>query len=212
MASSASEPAPAYGIHRMTPVRLVVGGPFGVGKTTFISTVSETEPLRTEERLTMAGVGTDHLRGPEPKATTTVLLDFGRITLADQGLILLLYGTPGQQRFRFLWDDLTGGALGAVVLVDTRDLASGFDAVSYFESSPVPFVIAVNEFDGAGRYTADEIHHALQLDPGVPVLLCDARHPASARHVLHALVRHSLTLARARARVPHAGPDRKAHR
>ncbi|MFJ2789049.1 MULTISPECIES: GTP-binding protein [unclassified Streptomyces] len=194
----------------MTPVRLVVSGPFAVGKTTFIRAVSEIEPPRTEERLTQAGVGIDHLRGPERKTTTTVLLDFGRITLTDQGLILLLYGTPGQERFQFLWDDLTSTALGAVVLVDTRNLASSFDAVSYFESSQVPFVIAVNEFDGAGRYSADEIHHALQLSPGIPVLLCDARQTASARQVLRTLVHHCLTLATARLR--HTAPDSKARR
>ncbi|WP_323450271.1 GTP-binding protein [Streptomyces yaizuensis] len=181
----------------MVPVRLVIAGPFGVGKTTFVRAVSEFEPLRTEEYLTAAGEGIDHLRGPEPKTTTTVVMDFGRITLADQGLILLLYGTPGQERFRFVWDDLAKGALGAVVLIDTRDLAASFDAVAFFEERRLPFVVAVNEFQDADRYTPGEIHHALQLATDVPVLLCDARHRTSAHQVLLTLVRH--TLARARA-------------
>ncbi|MEO3976865.1 ATP/GTP-binding protein [Streptomyces sp. CAU 1734] len=175
----------------------MVAGPFGVGKTTFVRAVSEFEPLRTEEYLTAAGEGIDHLRGPEPKTTTTVAMDFGRITLADQGLILLLYGTPGQERFRFLWKDLADGALGAVVLIDTRDFEAGFDAVAFFEDRRLPFVVAVNEFENADRYTPDEIHHALQLGPDVPVLLCDARHRTSAHHVLITLVRHTLTRARA---------------
>ncbi|MGW6454320.1 GTP-binding protein [Streptomyces sp. NPDC055078] len=173
-------------------LRLVIAGAFGAGKTTLVGAASEITPLKTEEPLTAAAAGAiDCLDGVEHKSTTTVLMDFGRITL-PQGLVLLLFGTPGQDRFRFLWDSLTRGALGAVVLADTRRLQDCYDSLQYFEDSGLPFVVAVNQFDHAARYTADEVRTALQLDPGVPVLLCDARDRHSARDVLIALVTHAL--------------------
>ncbi|MFE3248228.1 ATP/GTP-binding protein [Streptomyces sp. NPDC059209] len=193
-------------------LKIVVGGGFGVGKTTMIGAVSEIKPLSTEETLTSASsrTGTDRLEGIENKATTTVALDFGRITLQKQNMVLLLFGTPGQQRFWFTWDDLSLGAIGAVVLADTRRLLDCFAAVEYFESRDVPFVVAVNEFDAedAYRYSSEEVREALELRADVPVLLCDARDPASAKHVLVSLVSyaHSVSLRRARERAVHTPP------
>lgn len=174
-------------------LKIVVGGGFGVGKTTMIGAVSEIKPLSTEETLTAASSGTDRLEGVENKSTTTVALDFGRITLRRQNLVLLLFGTPGQERFWFTWDDLSLGAIGAVVLADTRRLLDCFAAVEYFERRNVPFVVAVNEFeaDDAYRYSPEEVRDALELKPDVPVLLCDARDPASARQVLITLVSYA---------------------
>ncbi|AJT68805.1 GTP-binding protein [Streptomyces chattanoogensis] len=172
-------------------LKILVAGGFGVGKTTLVGAVSEIRPLRTEERLTEAGRPVDDLDGVEAKTTTTVAMDFGRITLNDE-LVLYLFGTPGQDRFWFLWDELARGALGAVVLADTRRLTDCFAAIDYFERSGLPFTVAVNCFDGAEQYPAETVREALDLDPGVPVMLCDARHKDSAREVLISVVEHAL--------------------
>jgi uncharacterized protein len=174
-----------------TAVKIVIAGGFGVGKTTLVGTVSETKPLRTEEILTDRGVGVDDLAGVEAKNTTTVAMDFGRITLQDD-VVLYLFGTPGQERFWFVWDEVTLGALGAVVLADTRRLADCFPSVDYFERRGVPFVVAVNCFEGARQFELEEVELALNLGPSVPVLLCDARDLASCKEVLITLVRHAM--------------------
>jgi signal recognition particle receptor subunit beta len=153
--------------------------------------VSETKPLRTEELLTDQGAGIDDLSGVEAKKTTTVAMDFGRITIKDE-FVLYLFGTPGQERFWFMWDEVAIGALGAVVLADTRRLADCFPAIDYFERRNVPFIVAVNCFEGARRYQLDEVQAALNLGTRVPVLLCDARERESGKHVLIELVRHAM--------------------
>ncbi|MFI6209122.1 GTP-binding protein [Streptomyces sp. NPDC051041] len=175
-------------------LKTVVAGGFGVGKTTFVGAISEIPPLTTEEYLTQAGAATDHLTGVEEKTTTTVAFDFGRLSLdVPVPLELLLFGTPGQERFLDIWYDLSAGAVGAVVLVDTRRLESSFTAVSFFEQIGLPFLVAVNEFDGAHRYDRDEVRAALNLPPQVPVVTCDARNTSSVATVLLTLVRHALT-------------------
>ncbi|MFE6744044.1 GTP-binding protein [Streptomyces tubercidicus] len=171
-------------------LKILVAGGFGVGKTTLVGAVSEIKPLRTEERLTEAGRPVDDLDGVEAKTTTTVAMDFGRITVNEQ-LVLYLFGTPGQDRFWFLWDELARGALGAVVLADTRRLADSFAAIDYFERRGLPFTVAVNCFDGAERYPPQAVRDALDLDPEVPVVLCDARLKDSARDVLISVVEHA---------------------
>jgi hypothetical protein len=170
-------------------VKILVAGGFGVGKTTLVSAVSEVAPLHTEEVMTVAGVGVDDLDGLATKDTTTVALDFGRITL-DEDLVLYLFGTPGQERFWSMWDDLATGALGAVVLVDTRRLDTSFGSIDFFERRGVPFVVGVNVFDGVLEHTEDDIRTALDLDPQVPTVLCDVRERASCRTLLLALVDH----------------------
>ena len=176
-------------------VKVVVAGGFGVGKTTMVGSVSEVPPLRTEELITEASSGVDDLTGLDAKHTTTVALDFGRITINPE-LILYLFGTPGQNRFWFMWDELARGALGAVVLADTRKLDSCFPAVDFFERRGLPFVVAVNCFDDAFRYGTEEVRAALDLDEQVPVLLCDARDRASTKLVLITLLQHVMARTR----------------
>ncbi|MEU2509906.1 ATP/GTP-binding protein [Streptomyces sp. NPDC007863] len=175
-------------------LKILVAGGFGVGKTTLVGAVSEIRPLRTEEVLTEAGRPVDDLHGVEAKTTTTVAMDFGRITLRED-LVLYLFGTPGQDRFWFLWDELAQGALGAVVLADTRRLEDSFAAIDYFERRGIPFTVAVNCFEGARHYPTETVRAALDLDPDVELVLCDARDRESVKAVLVAVVEHALVLA-----------------
>ena len=179
-------------------IKILIAGGFGAGKTTLVSSVTEIRPLRTEEDLTAPGTHVDLTDGVEDKTTTTVAMDFGRITIRDD-LVVYLFGTPGQKRFWFMWDELALGALGAVVLADTRRLADSFASVDYFERQGTPFIVAVNCFDAARRFPADAIRAALNLDRDVPVILCDARRFASCRHVLVTLVEHAIHLLSGRA-------------
>jgi hypothetical protein len=184
MGSGLSDPGPEG---PLATFKILVAGGFGVGKTTLVSAISEVRPLRTEEALTSAGVSHDDVEGVENKTTTTVAMDFGRITLGGRR-VLYLFGTPGQERFWFMWDDLSYGALGAVVLADTRRLADCFASIDYFEKRRLAFVVAINCFDGAYHYDPAEVRAALDLGPGVPVVLCDAREAESAKNVLITLV------------------------
>ncbi len=172
-------------------VKILIAGGFGAGKTTLVGTASEIRPLRTEEALTSESVGIDDTTGVERKETTTVAMDFGRITLEDN-VVLYLFGTPGQKRFWFMWDGLARGAVGAVVLADTRRLSDCFGAIDYFEQRGVPFVVAVNCFEGAPRYDMATVRVALDVDGDVPVMLCDVRRQSSAREVLIAVVEYAL--------------------
>ncbi len=194
--------------HRLpTAVKVLVAGGFGAGKTTLVASVSEIRPLRTEEVLTDRGIGVDDVSGVESKSTTTVAMDFGRITIEDE-VVMYLFGTPGQDRFWFVWDELSYGAAGAVVLADTRRLADCFPSIDYFERLGTPFIVAVNCFDGARRYRLDEVQLALNLDPDVPVVLCDARRKESAKEVLITLIEHAVRVSRARREAGRPAPVR----
>ena len=177
---------------RLVTTKILIAGGFGAGKTTMVGSISEIRPLQTEEPMTDRSVGVDDVAGVGDKSTTTVAMDFGRITLSEQ-LLLYLFGTPGQERFWFMWDELAAGAIGAVVLADTRRLTGCFPAIDYFERRGVPFVVAVNCFDGRRTHRAQDVAIALDLDPGVPVLLCDVRRRESSKEVLVALMEHVLT-------------------
>ena len=173
----------ANAVHDALSVKIVVAGGFGVGKTTLVGAVSEIEPLRTEALMTEASAPVDDLTMLPDKTTTTVAMDFGRITLAED-LVLYLFGTPGQNRFWFMWDDITRGAIGAVVLVDTRRLADCFGAVDYVEQRGIPFIVALNAFDGILLHDVDEVREALQLGSEVPFVVTDARERESVKDVL----------------------------
>ena len=176
---------------RPIPLKIVVAGGFGVGKTTMVHALSEIPPLLTEGALTTASIGVDDISAVPDKSTTTVAMDFGRITV-DESLILYLFGTPGQNRFWFMWDELTRGSVGAVVLVDLRRIDQCFAAVDYFENRRLPFVVALNGFPGSGGHREDAVRNAIALSPDTPIIRMDARSADSCRATLVTLVEHAL--------------------
>ena len=185
----------------ITSAKIVIAGGFGVGKTTLVGAVSEIEPLTTEALMTSAGQGVDDASKVPGKETTTVAMDFGRITMAED-LILYLFGTPGQTRFWFMWDELVRGAIGAVVMVDTRRLADCFAAIDFFEHRRLPYLVAINCFDGMQYHNAQDVRDALAISSEIPVVSCDARNRESTKNVLISLVEYVLTMRRSRAVAP----------
>jgi uncharacterized protein len=191
MASVSSDRTGGGGLTIPQPVKIVISGGFGAGKTTMVASLSEIRPLRTEEVLTEASIGVDDLAGLDGKESTTVALDFGRISINPR-LVLYLFGTPGQDRFWFMWDELVSGAIGAVVLVDTRRLDAAFAAIDFFEDRGLPFVVAVNRFDGSPNYAVDRVRKAMDLDPNVSIVTTDARRREASKMVLATLLEDTI--------------------
>ena len=183
--------APTSAQRKAASTKIVIAGGFGVGKTTLVGSVSEIQPLRTEALVTNESEGVDDLAAVPAKSTTTVAMDFGRLTLAED-IVLYLFGTPGQRRFWFMWDDLCLGAIGAIVLVDTARLDESFSPLDYFEHKGLPFIVAVNQFEGVQQYSLDEIANALALPPEVPIIAIDARDRESAKSALLRVTEYAL--------------------